>query len=136
MVVVDANVIVYAVFQTPELPFVAALQQKDPDWLLPTLWQHEVASAAATFVRAGKADLQQARAAMAAALSLVGGREHTVDLADCIEAAVAHDLSAYDAQYLVLARSLGVKCVTADQKFLRNAPGITIALRDFSTSNP
>lgn len=128
MVVVDANIIVYAVFQTRERALVERLLEVDDDWRLPTIWKHEVASAAATFVRARQADIKAARAAMDEAIALVGARDVEVDLALAVEAAIALDLSSYDAEYLVLARSLGVPCVTADKKMVRNAAPTAIAL--------
>ncbi len=85
MIVVDANIVVYAVFKTPEFPSVSRLLTLDADWRLPTLWKHEVASAATTFVRVGQADLQQARSAMQAAIALVAGRDEDVDLNASIE---------------------------------------------------
>ena len=135
MLVVDANVIVYSVFQTAEAPLVANLQQVDADWRVPSLWKHEVASAAATFVRARQANVQQARTAVQSALHMLANREIEIDLPASVEIALALDLSAYDAQYLLLAQVLSTRCVTADQKMLRQAPGLTIALADF-TSTP
>ena len=136
MIVVDANVVVYAVFRTPEFPLVEKLLAADDDWRLPKLWLHEFASAATTFVRVGQADLRQASAAIDAAVSLVAGRDEDVDLHASIETAIRLDLSAYDAQYVVLAQTHGVRLVTADQKLIRNAPGAAVALRDYVTASP
>jgi predicted nucleic acid-binding protein len=45
-----------------------------------------------------------------------------------MESAIQGNMSAYDAEFVVLARRLGVPLVTANQAILDGAPDIAVAL--------
>jgi predicted nucleic acid-binding protein len=50
-----------------------------------------------------------------------------------LEAAVFFKVSAYDAEYLVVARELGVPLLTFDQKLQQAAEGLAIAPNAFAS---
>jgi len=81
--------------------------------------------------RAGVITTALAEQGLAEAVVLVAGRERTVDQTEVLRTAQQFSLSAYDAQYVHLAASLGIRCLTGDQRMLRNAPGIAISPADF-----
>lgn len=131
MIVVDTNVLVYAIVMSPQTPDAQQVAARDPAWLLPALWRYEFTSAVATLVRGKALSLSQAEAAIAEAEQLVAGREVVVDQVAALRAAVAFDLSAYDGQFVALAQDRGIRCVTTDKRMLRNAPAVAISLADF-----
>ena len=131
MIVVDTNIIVYVVVQLPQTLLAQQVAVRDPDWVVPPLWRYEFASAVTTMVRAGALTAAQAESAIAAADLLIAGREAPVDQIAAFCVAIALNLSAYDATYVALAERLGVRCVTADTRVIRNAPRIAISLDDF-----
>jgi len=48
-----------------------------------------------------------------------------------LELAARHNVSAYDAQFMALAVTLGVRCVTQDRALLRAFPRIAVSMRAF-----
>jgi len=130
VIVVDANILVYAVVESTHSPLARRVAHKDPRWILPPLWRYEVTSSLLKLVRSRALTQEQALAALADAARLVAGREIPVDQARALRAAVAMDLSAYDAQYIALAQAYGIPCVTADASLARKTPGIAVLLSD------
>jgi len=45
--------------------------------------------------------------------------------------AIEKNISAYDAQYITLAKELGVYCVTEDTRLLKKFPNLTISMKNF-----
>ena len=131
MIVVDANIVVYAIVRSAHTPLAEDVAARDPDWVAPPLWRYEFTSAVATLVRSGGLTASQAEAAIGEADRLMSGRERAVDQVAALHAAAAHDLSAYDAQYVALAQDEGVRCVTADARMQRNAPGVAVSPQAF-----
>ena len=131
MIVADTNILVYAVVQLPQTPLAQQVAARDAEWVFPPLWRYEFTSAVATLVRANALAAAQAEDAIREADRLVAGREISVDQIAALRTATAFNLSAYDAQYVTLAQSLGVRCVTADGRVLRNAPSVAISPNDF-----
>jgi predicted nucleic acid-binding protein len=128
VVVVDANVVAYALIEGDRTPQARALWQSDPDWRAPRLLRHEVANLVTTAVRTGAMTLETARSVVTTAARLVPDTGPDADIGRVIEIAGALDISAYDACYLATAEALGVRLVTADKRLLRVAPEITQAL--------
>ena len=136
MIVVDANILVYAVIQSPQTFAAQRVATRDAEWVLPPLWRYEFTSAVTTLVRGRALTTVQAEAGIVEAEQLAAGREVVVDQVAAFRASVAFNLSAYDGQYIALARDRGVQCVTTDTRMLRNAPSIAVSLPDFVSRLP
>lgn len=131
MIVADANLLIYAVVQSTHTQLAQEVARRDSEWVLPPLWRYEFTSAVVTMLRGRALDATQAQDAIREAERLVAGREMVVDQIVAFQTAVAFDISAYDAQYIALAQTLGVRCVTADGKLLRNTSKVAISMADF-----
>jgi predicted nucleic acid-binding protein len=131
MIVVDANVIIYAVRETPWTPLVRQVYARDSDWVVPALWEAEVLNGLLREVRAGSLDLDAALQAASSAAALLAGGVRGCDYAAVLRTAESEKLTAYDACYVVLARSLGVTLVTEDGRILAACPDIARCLRRF-----
>ena len=125
MIVVDVNVVAYCFIAGERTAQAREVLRRDPDWRLPALWRHEYLNVLATFVRQGGATIDEARVVWRRTVELVGAREHGVDMEAALALASEHRLSAYDAQYLVLARQLQTICVTEDKRLLKTFPSLT-----------
>jgi predicted nucleic acid-binding protein len=68
------------------------------------------------------------------ALRVIRDRETLPPTPAVLEAAVFFNVSAYDAEYLVVARQLGVPLLTFDQKLQQAAQGLAIAPNAFASS--
>jgi predicted nucleic acid-binding protein len=130
MIVVDANVIVYAVVESERTALAKKIAAKDSRWILPPLWRFEVTSSLVTLIRGKALDSNRAATALREADELSSNREVAVQQQAVLDTALLFNLSAYDAQYIALARRFKIKCVTADQRILKNAPQFAISIED------
>ena len=133
MIVVDANIVVAFVIENAFAPDARAVHAMDPDWVAPALWQSEVLNALLNELKAGKLALEGALEAVKTATQLL--RERTRDCRPSAILSTAHDtgLTAYDATYVALARSLGLSLITEDKQILRACPDVARSMRHFLT---
>jgi predicted nucleic acid-binding protein len=124
MIVVDVNVIAYLMITGDKTGLTRRLFRQEPNWRLPPLWRHEFLNVLATYVRHSGATVEDARKIWQQSLHLFSRQESNVDLLEALRLACRHKVSAYDAQYILLAIELGVPCVTEDQQLLTAFPTI------------
>ncbi len=62
------------------------------------------------------------------AVDTIGPGEIEVDIPAALELAVTTQISAYDAQFITLARHLSVPLVTEDKKLRKRFPDLTLPL--------
>ena len=74
----------------------------------------------------------QARAAWRAGVRLFGRSEREPDGEAVLDAALEYGVSAYDAQFVVVARDLRVPLVTGDRKLRAACPSLTLSLAEFA----
>lgn len=132
MIVVDVNVVVYLLTDTPQQALAARVRALDADWRLPPLWRHELLNVLATLTRQDVLDGAAALTVWRNALSLFASREHPPDLERALALAISHGISAYDAQYVAVAEGLDVALVSEDRKLQRLLPGRVLSMADFT----
>lgn len=127
MVVVDTNVVAYLLIEGDRTAESQALYARDPDWRSEGFLLVEFSNLLATYVRAAKLNAGSAEALLATAERSLTG---IVNLPHARAMALAAEfgVSAYDARFLAVARSLGAKLVTEDAKLRRAAPALTQTL--------
>lgn len=128
MIVIDVNVIVYLLTETPQRESARQVYERDSDWLVPPLWRHEMLNVLATLTRQDVLDVSSALTVWRNALGLLETREQQPDMENALALAVDHRISAYDAQYVELATSLGVLLVSEDKKLQRLFPKMVFSL--------
>lgn len=129
MIVVDTNVVAYLYLESEHTAAAEEVLRRDADWTAPPLWRSELRNVLATQVRAGRLEVADARAVQEAAEQLLAGGEHPVASADVLELAAASGCSAYDCEFVALARHLAVPLVTGDRQLLTAFPELTVTLR-------
>lgn len=134
MIVVDVNVVAYFLVEGDKTAAARDLLHHDPDWRLPALWRHEYLNVLATFARKGGATTAEARTLWRRGIEIFGPREQGVDMESALALAAENRISAYDAQYIALARQLHTVCVTEDRRLLRAFPEATRTMRDFGAA--
>ena len=77
-------------------------------------------------------DEDQAIRAWRLAIGLFWGCEHEPGGEAVIENALSFGISAYDAHFIVVARSLGVTLVTGDRRLLERCPTLTASIEEFA----
>lgn len=128
MIVVDTNVLAYLYLPGPLSGAAEALLERDPEWAAPPLWRSEFRNVLAGYLRRGTLDGAVAKRLQRDAESLLAGREFDVLSDDVLDLVRASDCSAYDCEFVALARRLGLRLVTMDLKLLRAFPDDTTLL--------
>jgi predicted nucleic acid-binding protein len=125
VIVVDTNVMVYLLSgEGSRAESAAELLRSDPDWAAPPILLSELRNVLVGSVRRGLVSRTDAMGMQDDAALILGGRVAAVDGAAVMEVALDLALSAYDAEFVVLARSLGVTLATEDAAVLRAAPDV------------
>jgi predicted nucleic acid-binding protein len=128
MIVVDTNVMVYLLTGSPQGEKAARLLAKDPEWAAPPILMSELRNVMVGLIRRGRIRAQDAVDICEDAQAVLGDRVASVPSAPVLSTAARGRMSAYDAEFVVLAQSLGVSLVTADQAILDGAPDVAVSL--------
>jgi predicted nucleic acid-binding protein len=128
VIVVDTNVVAYLYLESQVTARAEELLRKDPDWAVPVLWRSEFRNILAGAMRRKALTLGEASQVLTEAESLLAGNEHEVGSLQVLELVRDSDCSAYDCEFVALARQLGVKLVTQDGKLLKAFPEVAIPL--------
>lgn len=128
MIVVDTNVMVYLLTGGGQRGEDAArLLAKDPEWAAPPVLISELQNVLVGLLRSERIDSSDAVAICEDARAVLNDRIATVPSAQVLDTAIERGLSAYDAEFVVLARRLGVPLFTADKDILAGAPDVAVA---------
>ena len=130
MIVVDTNLLAYAVLPGERTRAVLALAARDPAWVAPALWRRELRNVLATLMRVRKLPLASARAAFAAAEELVTDARIEPSTEECLRLAARGRISGWDAEFVFVAEVLGLSLVTADKRLARAFPGRVVVLEE------
>lgn len=131
MIVVDTNLIAYCWLPGQYTELAQRVRLKDPDWHAPLLWRSELRSVLAGFMRRGAIDRQHALLVMQASESALQGSSHDVPSDAVLETLERSQLSAYDCEFVALARLLDVTLVSADTAIVKAVPQIAMTMRAF-----
>jgi predicted nucleic acid-binding protein len=131
MIVVDTNVIAYLLIPGQYTNAARASLARDPEWAAPMLWRSEFRNVLALYMRRGELSLRQATALQETAEALLAGREHLAASSDVLALASTSGRSAYDCEFIAIARQLSRKVVTSDRPLLASFPDDTFALSAF-----
>ena len=102
--------------------------EKDPEWVAPALWRSEFRNVLTGYMRRGQITLENALAFFGEMERLLRGHEYDPDSRDVLELARDSGCTAYDCEFVVLAKSLGVRLVTMDRQILKAFPKLAVSL--------
>ena len=128
MIVVDTNVLVYLYMPTALTPQAVKLREIHPRWLVPRLWRSELRSALSLYMRKGTLTLEQALRLQTRAENLLADCEYEVTSQDVLQLVNESTCSAYDCEFVALARRLNTKLITSDKKVINAFPDIVVPL--------
>jgi predicted nucleic acid-binding protein len=132
MIVVDTNIIAYLFISGEFSEQAEKVLLKDPQWAAPLLWRSELRSVLTQYIRKELLSLADAVDIMDHASRLMENNEYDVNSRLVLALAKESNLSAYDCEFIALAKDLGVKLVTADQKIAEIFSEYTIFLQGFT----
>ncbi|HYW77634.1 MAG TPA: type II toxin-antitoxin system VapC family toxin [Gammaproteobacteria bacterium] len=128
MIVVDVNVVVYLLTDSSCRTLAVRLYEQSHEWRVPPLWRHEMLNVLATLARNDVLDRASALRAWRNALDLLAAGEQQPDMEEVFALALAHGISAYDAQYVALAMALDTVLVSEDRKLQQRFPQRVVAM--------
>lgn len=128
MIVVDTNIITYLYLPTEHTELAERLLAQDPDWITPPLWRSELRNVLAHYLRKKLLTFDAAFAIQTEAEALLSERECEPDSYAVLRLVEESDCSAYDCQFVALAKRLGTRLVTMDKKILKAFPDVAITL--------
>lgn len=131
MIVVDTNIIGYLFLSSNRSPLSEQALLKDSLWAAPRLWRSEMRNVLALYIRKDLLSLADTQQIMTEATSLFQDQEYEVASNQVLELASISTCSAYDCEFVALARDLEVSLVTVDRQILRDFPETAVSLEAF-----
>lgn len=131
MIVVDTNVVVHLITDGRASEDAEALFEEDNDWAAPRILMSEFRNVLLGMMRRGGITSDRAKVMSDRAAEVLADRITPVDSAQVLDVAMEYDLTAYDAEFVALARTLDVPLVTLDGGILEGAPDVAMRPRAF-----
>jgi predicted nucleic acid-binding protein len=137
MIVVDTNLLAYLLLPTPYAAQAEAVLIKDSDWFAPQLIHSEFRNVLLGAVRRNDVARSDADSFLARAQDVITVSEAPIDSSAVFDLAMKSGCSAYDCEFVWLARHLRTPLVTADKKVLNAFSDQAITIETFlSTTLP
>ncbi len=130
MIVVDTNILAYLYLPTGFSEQAELLLLKQPKWIAPILWRSEFRNVLALYLRKEILTLEQAYDIQTEAETLLAGNEYDIPSLDVLRLIETSECSAYDCEFVALAKRNHTVLVTEDKKILKQFPKITMSLSE------
>lgn len=134
MIVVDANVVAYATIKGAKTPVARQLRAVDRHWVMPSLCRHELANVLLSHVRSGTFTEQDIVPIWDKIALVTEGNEREVSLPSVVRLANERSISAYDAQYVWLARELNKPLITEDRQLISRCTDVAHSMSQYLES--
>ena len=131
MIVADTNLISYLLIEGEHTKEARTVWEGDPHWVVPPLWRSEFLNVLAVAVKNDILDSEQAFRAWRVAVRLFGRSEIEPGGEAVLSVAISDAISAYDAQFVALARAKSLLLVTGDKKLRRACSDVAMSAREF-----
>lgn len=131
MIIVDTNILIYLYIEGEHTSAVESLIQKDCTWVAPLLWRSEFRNVLALYLRKKIISLQEALDIMDKAEHLMIENEYQPSSEIVLDLVNTSNCSAYDCEFVSLARQFDVPLITQDKKILAEFPQYTSPLKQY-----
>jgi predicted nucleic acid-binding protein len=131
MIVVDTNVIAYLFIKGERTKQARTILKKDAEWMAPILWRGEFQNVLGFYLRKNLISLHEANQIMNEAVSLMQNGEYQIPTSSVLDLVQVSGCSAFDCEYVALARELGIPLVTSDKKLIDAFSDIAISMDAF-----
>jgi len=130
MIVVDTNVIAYLFITGDYTDQATRLLNTDPFWISPPLWKSEFRNVLALYMRKGHLNLNKAQKLMEESEKFIQS-DYEINSEDVLQLVSVSSCSAYDCEFISLAKSFNNKLHITDKKLISEFPDLTISLKLF-----
>lgn len=131
MIVADVNLVAYLLISGEHTEQARAVLRRDAVWAFPYLWRSEFRNVLAMHIQHRGMSLHDASLLWDNAAALARHHEYTVEAQAVLGLVARQPLTAYDAEYVALARHLHVPLITFDQKLQSAVPKVAISAERF-----
>jgi predicted nucleic acid-binding protein len=131
LIVADTNILAYLLIEGDRMPVCREVLRLDPKWAAPVLWRSELRNILSLYIRHKALPYDIASECMREAETIMGNRDYKVNSEMVLDLTKRHPISAYDAEYVNLAKALSVPLVTTDRKILREFKTIATTPEEF-----
>lgn len=131
MIVVDTNIISYFYLPTDYSDSVSQLYKKDNEWIAPLLWRSEFRNVLTLYIRQKLLTVEQALEIQEDAEMLMLNNEFQVTSSQVFALTTISECSAYDCEFVALAKNFNLKLITQDKKVLREFPDTVVSIANY-----
>ena len=128
MIVVDTNIIAALYLPSDLTEQAENLLQREPQWVAPVLWRSEFRNVLAMYLRKKMLAFDEAYRIQSEAESLLNQNEYEMASFEVLQLAQASGCSAYDCEFIALAKRLNVPLITQDKQILAAFPDLAATL--------
>lgn len=130
MIVVDTNVLAYLAIDGEKTALADQAYRQDSDWVVPNLWSSEFLNVLALYLRKRLISLDEALFILERAYGFIS-TEYQVYAPHILDLIISSKCSAYDCEFVALAKELNVKLLTEDKQILEQFPEQAVSLKDY-----
>lgn len=131
MIIVDTNVIAYLYLPTSYTPDAEKLLIQEPVWGAPYRWRSELRNIIAFYLQKKIVSFEQAVQIQSEAELLMSENEFVVKSSDVLTLVKDSNCSAYDCEFVALAKNFKSTLVTTDKKIPSEFPSTAKSLQQF-----
>ena len=131
MIVVDTNIISYFYLNSDYSSLAEQTFTKDPIWSAPLLWKSEFRNVLTFYLKKKIILLSEAIEIFESAEGLLKANEYEINSVQVLKLSYSSGCSAYDCEFVILAKDLSVTLVTEDKKVLTNFPESAVSMQKF-----
>jgi predicted nucleic acid-binding protein len=132
VIVVDTNVVAYLLIEGASTRVAERVFEADGEWCAPVLWRSELRNVLARRVRERDCDLPSALEAWRLAAAVFETREFQPNGEHVLRLAAESGHSAYDCEFVAVARDLAAPLVTFDREIVRRFPAVAVDAKTFA----
>lgn len=132
MITVDTNVIAYLFIDGDFSEKAKKLLKYDSVWIAPFLWRSEFRNVLMLYMRNKDLSKENALKIMNEAEHFMSGNEYEVNSFEILDLVSQSNCSAYDCEFVALAKRLNMSFYTSDKKVLNEFPNIALSLSKFT----
>ncbi len=131
MIVVDTNIISYFYLNSEYSEMAEQTFKKDSEWSAPILWRSEFRNVLTFYLRKKIITLSEAIDIFECAEELLKENEYEINSMQVLSLSHSSGCSAYDCEFVNLAKDLGALLVTQDKRILNNFQETAISMNQF-----
>lgn len=131
MIVADTNTIAYLYLNSEKSAQAERLLTLEPKWIAPNLWKSEFRNVLTRYLRKNILTFDEILIITQQAENLMLENEYELSSAHILQLVNTSNCSAYDCEFVALAKLLNIPLITADKNIIKEFPGIAQTVDDF-----